>query len=89
MKKYNFSVFPVTCTHNVYVSHQIADFGFAATERSSMGCQSIVGSKTYMAPEVLNVKVREYNGYLVRALNLDTTFPAFYAVASSLFLLSV
>ena len=32
---------------------QIADFGFAAIGESPMLCQSIVGSKTYMAPEVL------------------------------------
>lgn len=33
---------------------QIADFGFAASGREGMMCDSIVGSKTYMAPEVLN-----------------------------------
>lgn len=32
---------------------QIADFGFAATNRPAMMCQSIVGTKTYMAPELL------------------------------------
>ncbi|CAM9666653.1 unnamed protein product [Laminaria digitata] len=32
---------------------KIADFGFAAIGEAPMMCQSIVGSKTYMAPEVL------------------------------------
>lgn len=32
---------------------QIADFGFATIGEPSKKCQSIVGSKTYMAPEVM------------------------------------
>ncbi|CAM9478377.1 unnamed protein product [Ectocarpus sp. 8 AP-2014] len=34
---------------------KIADFGFAALGRERMICRSIVGSRTYMAPEVLNL----------------------------------
>lgn len=50
---------------------QIADFGFAAVGsvigEAPMLCQSIVGSKTYMAPEVLcrrsNTFTHPANGY--------------------------
>ncbi|CAM9414191.1 unnamed protein product, partial [Scytosiphon promiscuus] len=37
-------------------SLKIADFGFAASGRETMMCHSIVGSNTYMAPEVIQRK---------------------------------
>lgn len=42
---------PVTRLENFFF--QIADFGFAASGRDTMMCHSIVGSNTYMAPEVI------------------------------------
>lgn len=56
--------------HAVFLAHslrvQIADFGFAAIG-APMLCQSIVGSKTYMAPEVLgrrsNAAAHPASGY--------------------------
>lgn len=42
---------------------KIADFGFAASGRDNMMCSSIVGSRTYMAPEVLGRRFGQYQNY--------------------------
>jgi len=39
---------------------QIADFGFAASGLRGTMCHSIVGSRTYMAPEVISPQVDDY-----------------------------
>ncbi len=58
-----FLLFIISCvyrTNRIDRDCQIADFGFAASGLRGTTCHSIVGSRTYMAPEVISPQVNDY-----------------------------